>query len=48
MSESYEPDVEPENKALFEAFWRVLFQVGRKHNQVTIPTTENSIISRNV
>ena len=36
-----EPDVQPEDEALFEAFWRVLFQVGRKHNQVTIPAKQN-------
>merc|ERR1712181_107470 len=40
MISNLSPDVEPENKTLFEAFWCVLFQVGRKHNQVTIPFNE--------
>ena len=30
------PDIQPEHKTLFKALWRVLFQVGGKHDQVAI------------
>ena len=36
------PDVQPEDEALFEAFWCILFEVGCKHNQVTIPVKQNN------